>query len=313
MGRELLRVVITKLTIDRLACYSADVVESDDDLGFGSGIPDWAWKFVWTVGFVGLIVRPMLTWVRESRPMWQLVLLVLLWVPVVAAVANCWRQNNHFGINRWPGVFACAMATVLTGFAELESLRPVTGPLIYGGLATFGACWILREQKNGRSAEFPPELLQFVNRPRWKYVTPLKLDFWVIWVGMWIPILLGAWVLSVEFFSGRFAHRHWSFWILYLVTGFLVVLSTWRLVHPRRLSTSDDDILNDPFRMLNFWTILLVSAVAHDGLAWKQVWEMGLLLLFLEIPREAMERWNKRNAETGRHVYDSLEAPHLGI
>jgi hypothetical protein len=289
------------------------VAESDDDLGFGGGIPDWVWKFVWTVSFVGLIVRPMLTWVRESRPMWQLVLLVLLWMPVVAAVANCWRQNIHFGINRWPGVIACAMAPVLTGFAELESLRPVTGPVIYGGLAIFGACWILREQKNGRSAEFPPELLQFVNRPRWKYVTPLKLDFWVIWLGMWVPVIIGGGTIWEDFSSGASWHRHWSFWVAYAFVASSGLASGWSLIGAfrRRLSLDDNGI--DRFLLNSLWSAILVVAALNRGITRTEIGSLCVAYMLLDLPRGAMVRWTRRNSESGRQVYDSLEAPHLGI
>ncbi len=289
------------------------MAESDEDLGFGRASPDWAWKVIWSMYSGCLVVRPVLTWAKLDRPVWQLVVLILLWIPVVAAIANCWRPGHHFGINRWPGVLVCGAAGVLAGFAEFEGLRPVTGPAIFGGLAVFGSVWILSKAKQGQTAEFPPELIQFVNRPRWKYVTPLKLDFWFIWLGMWLPGLFAGFVLYREMHSAAYAHWHWSFLVLYGVVLTSLVFTAARLMSVHSLSRSVKDREFDPFLILNLSISLLLGAVLYNGLHWKNFFGIGFSLVILEIPREAMVRWHRRNSRAGRETYESLEAPHIGI
>lgn len=268
---------------------------------------------MWTVWYGAICVRPLLYCIREARPLWQPGLLILLLIGQAVLIGLCWRRDSGFGLNRWLGIGLGGYTAVMALVAEMLSLRPVSSSWIFGVPAAIGAAWVYSEARKGRTAEFSPELMQMIARPKWRYLTPLKFDFWIIWLGMWLPILFGGWLLFREYLSGDYMHRHWSFRLLYCIVLASLVGSTIDLIQGTRKRLVGEGFSVNPLSMLNLSAATLGSAIEQSGLTLRGFWQVGLFLMILEIPREAMERWNKRNAESGRQIYDSLEAPHLGI
>ncbi len=264
---------------------------------------------MWSFTSLSVVVRPLLNLIRESRPSWQFAALFCLAAILAAGTVNCWRVQNSFGLNKWSGVLNCLAISSVVGYAEWLNLRPIMAWQLAACLALAGAIWITVAKAQGKPAQLPADFVHLLIRPTWRYVTPLRADFWLIWIGMWLPIALAIYALLIEFLSLRYLHRHWSWY-----PGYVLIIGGVAYAVTVTASLVKDRFRNlESLMFFHLSSCLLIAAIGTDGLKWPTLPTAALLLKLTEVPRDAMTKWQSRKRGEERDLYESLEAPHFGV
>ncbi len=228
-----------------------------------------------------------------------------------------WKTRWGFAILRYPGALWFA-TFALMGIAarkvpmvdHLPSAIIIATPF----LAIAAYSYFMSGHGEERQLNLPLKLVHGFKRLEWRWFTPPKWDYWLVWVGLLFSPIIG----------GYFIVKHWSsayghFWLQAVIALWFAYVATfaWNWIRsPFQRSTFKSLVVSATcVRCVGIFFGYCVWVMKNGG--W-QPFSQGVggyfwIVILTSLFEGAFDRCCVRQTQEGRTEYEALEGPSVGL